>query len=225
MILDYRASAYASVMMVITAVFLLITAQLAVTSSELNISHMHERYSGLYEIGVSAAEARTKEMNHALLDAENDILREYMERDDNDWINQYELRDGALVLTGGIFWAGYQQAAMKYIQYLPQVLKNPVTITQESGIKINVAPKFGDPGTQFAITVTNSSDRPFVKNMADNAVEIQGKIIWNPDPPVFILQPRFNINEDTLDGKGFNDFIITCDPDYSHFILKGIHQA
>jgi len=217
--MNFGASAYASLLMTITAVFLLIAAQLAVTSSEMDISRMHERYSGLYEIGVSAAEARVREINRELSDTDENILREYMES--SNWESQCELKDGALVLTGEAVEQAYRDIAQGYIGAPP----GDVTVTQDSGLDIGIRQEFGAPGTVFTITVTNNSLRPSVKNMAANTVKIQGEIIWNPDPPVYTLYPNFDMDADGLDGKGVDDFTVIRDEDYAPVMLSGVHRV
>ena len=217
--MKFKASAYSSLLIIMITVFLLITAQLNLTVSELRISRIHERNTGLYDIGVSAAEARTREINNSLFAFDKDILREYMES--NNWQSQCELKDGALVLSNAAFFLKYQEIAKKYINTPDNKL---FTITHESGIEISILPNFGNLGTTFGITVTNNSQRPYVKNMT-SAVQINGEIKWNPDPPVYTLIPNFNINDETLDGKGFNDFSFTRDLDYTPVILSGVRQV
>jgi len=218
--MDYSASAYTSLLMTITAVFLLITAQFGVTSAELRVSRMHERYNGCYDSGIAAAEARLRVLNNAVLDAENDILREYVGR--TDWTDHCELRGGVLVLTGEAFWPAYQEIAQKY---LPGPYNETVTMTQESGMDIDINSNFDSPGTLFTITVTNNSRQPAVKNMDANVVKIQGQIIWNPDPPVYTLSPNFNMSGDTLDGKSIDDFQVIRDADFEPFVLFGVHRV
>ena len=216
--MNYGASAYASLMMAITAVFLLLTAQFAITSSELRVSRMHERYSGLYEIGVSAAEARVRDINSTLLAAGDDILRNYMES--SDWESQCEFRSGAFVLAGGAFYQAYKEIALGYIDTPPD---DVITITHESGIEIGIKPTFVSLGKTFVITVANNSQRLYIKSMT-GAVVVKGEIIWNPDPPVYTLIPKFSAEDETLSEKGFNDFIVTHDSDYVHVILSGVRQ-
>ena len=214
-----KASAYASFLMIITAVFLLITAQLALTSSELRVSRIHERYSGLYNLGIAAAESGKSYAIREFKEADLDILQEYMDR--YDWKSQCELKDGAFILTGNEFWLAYQEVAQNYIQKL---YGENIKITHESGINIEIDSKIEDQKMMFKITVTNSSQRPYVKNMIENKVTVQGKIIWNPKPPVYTLMPNFIIDEDMPDGKDISDFTIIRDMDYAPFILSEVHQ-
>jgi len=217
--MEYGASAYASLLMVMTAVFLLITAQLAVTSSELRVSQMHERYDGLYETGVSAAQARVREMNGALVGVSGEILRAYMEN--YDWESQCEPDGGVLVLTGEAFGQAYREIAPRYLEAEPDTT---AVITQESGLEIGIQTVFGSPGGSFRISVTNNNPRPYVKNMT-GAVNVEGQIIWNPEPPVYTLQPLFNISEDTWEGKSFADFTVLDDPGYKAIILSAVHRS
>ena len=216
-----EASTNASLLMIMTAVFLLITTQLAVTSSELRISRMHERYSGLYPLGVSAAEARVRLINTVLTNAAEDLLAYYMEN--YEWESQCELRDGAFVLTGEAFHLAYQEIARNYNSAINAPDNTSITITHESGLNIFIQPKFGNVGTTFNVTVKNNSDRPYVKNMSE-AVEITGQIVWNSDPPIYTLVPKFDINEETLDGKGFHDFSVSYDSGYTPVKLAGVQQ-
>ncbi|MDR2650225.1 MAG: hypothetical protein LBB94_10985 [Clostridiales bacterium] len=216
----FNASAYASFLTIITAVFILITAQLAITSAELRVSRMNERYSALYDIGVSAAEAEVKGINSAIRDAETEILREYM--DTYDWAGQCVLSDGALTLDGEVFRQSYGDIAAKYLS-APRNL--PVTIFHESsGMEILIESNYGAPGSSFAITVTNNGARPAVKNIT-GIVKIEGKIIWNPAPQIYSLTPLFDMDTEALEGKTADNFIVRRVSDHKPVILSEVHRV
>jgi len=217
--MNVKASAYASLLMTVTAVFILITGQLALTSVELRISRLHEIYGGLYEIGVSTAEAGIGRINGSLLNADDDILAYYMEN--YDWMDQCEPGDdGSFVLTGKAFYLAYQEIARGYID-TPD--NSPVRITHGSSVDIEIQPDFKGIGTEFTVTVKNNRGDPLIKNMT-RRVEIKGEIKWNPDPPVYTLLPNFDINEETPAGKGFGDFTVIRDSGYTPVILFGVCQ-
>ncbi|MDR1558912.1 MAG: hypothetical protein LBS84_04280, partial [Clostridiales bacterium] len=205
----YRGSAYASFLTIMTAVFLLITAQLSITSAELRVSRMNERYSGLYDIGVSAAEAQVKAISAELFENQEEILQEYMLTP--DWPGQDVVSGEALTLAGDEFRDWYQAKVKTYVNAAADVKTD---LTHESGVNIAILVKYRAVGTAFGITVTNKSTRPVVKNMADNTVNIECIIKWNSASPVYSLTPLFDVETEPLDGKDIYDFSIERDPDY-----------
>jgi len=211
--MNFKASSYASLLIILTTVFLLITAQLNLTISETRISRMYERYSGLYDIGVCAAQAKAKEINSLISDSELEIIREYMEQ--YDWEDQCELKDGVFLLSGVDFYKGYKEISGKYIN---TGYSNTMRITHDSGINISINANFRAPGIPFNITVINDGQRPLVKNMTGKII-IECTLAWNPNPPAYILEPH-----DIHENMSFSDFNVTCGSDYVPLSITGLHR-
>jgi len=192
---------------------------------------MYERFSGLYEIGASTADAMTREVTSDILAM--DIIREYI--DTNDWESKSEFRDGVFILSCDEFYLGYQQIAEGLIR-TPQ--DNRFRITHYSGTEISIESMFigigvpGDATTNpptrplrpFTITVTNNSQQPIARN--NTIVTLEGVIGWGPDPPIYILEPRFNIDEDTIiSEKTFYDFDISLESDFVPVELLSLYRV
>ena len=216
-----KASSYVSLLIIMSAVFLLVSAQFSTTLAELRYSRMNEKYSGLYDIGVSVAQAKSKEINKRISDLETDILREYMEL--YDWINVCKLTEGSLILTGEAFYKDYQKIAVKY---MGPPGKGSIHLTHCSGLEINIETNtnFGALGVPFTITATNNSQRAAALD-APSKITIEGHFIWNPDPPVYRLEPFFNINEETINEKSFSDFSVTNDTNFSPVVITNLFRS
>jgi len=202
-----------------SAVFILVATQFSIALSELRVSRLYERFSGLYEIGVSTANAMTRSVTSDILAM--DIIREYI--DTYDWESKSEFRDGVFILSGDEFYRGYQKIAKELIN-TPQ--ENATRITHNSGVEINIESTFvgigtvGDmtasppirPELSFTIIITNYSQRPTARS---NSVFLEGVISWSIEPPVYILEPRFDIDEDTIiSEKSYHDFFISQESDF-----------
>jgi len=196
-----------------SAVFILVATQFSIALSELRVSRLYKRFSGLYEIGASLADAITREINSDIVDL--DIIREYINT--YDWENESEFRDGVFILSGEEFYRGYQRLAKRYINIAQD---NAFEITHVSGVDINIVLTFADiepssanVGRPFTITVTNNSQRPAARNVT--AVTLAGVISWSADPPIYTLEPLFDIDEDTLiSEKSYLDFNVSRESDF-----------
>jgi len=178
---------------------------------------MYERFSGLYDIGVSTADAMTRKITSDILATE--IIREYI--DTYDWLSKSEFtEDGVFILSGIEFYQEYQRIAERLIN-TPQ--DNRFSITHNSGVEITVDSTFEGIGKPFIITVTNNSERPAARNVT--AVTLQGEISWSADPPIYILEPRFDIDGDTIiSEKGYLDFFIKRESDFISVKLSSLYR-
>jgi len=206
-----------------SAVFILVATQFSIALSELRVSRMYERFSGLYEIGASLAEAITREINSDIIDM--DMIHEYINT--YDWENASEFRDGVFILSGDEFYQGYQLVAERYVN-TPQ--DDAFRITHGSGVDINIVLTFVSietssisTGIPFTITVTNNSQRPAARNVT--AVTLAGVISWNANPPIYNLEPLFNIDEDTvISEKSYHDFNISRESDFLPVELSQLYR-
>jgi hypothetical protein len=216
---NFTASTSASLIIIMSAIFILVSTQFSIALSELRVSRMHERFSGLYDIGVSSANAMTREINDDI--PEMEIIREYM--NSVDWEHIIEYRDGFFILTGDEFYSRYKEIAVRYLD-TPQV--NDFRITHDSGIEIHIN-IISEPMTirrilPFTIIVTNDSQIPAAEN--PTIVTLGGELSWNTEPPIYILEPRFDVNEETLSGKGFDDFVVSLDTDFVPLELSLLYR-
>jgi len=213
------SSSYASLLVIISSVFLLATAQLAIVAAEMRVSRMHEKHSGLYDIGVSVAEAKLREVNRIINDMDMAVIKGYMEGE--GWETQCELKDGVFLLSGKAFYKEYQDIAKQYVGFKGS---ERMQIAHESGVEVDIYAEFNAIGTKFTITVTNAGQRPSVSYMA-GTVKIEGVISWNAEPPVYYLKPKFNFDPDTLGDRAFGDFTVSRAEGFSPLVLSELRRV